>query len=355
MPTIAPTTTPRRDHRRGFTLIELLVVVAVIALLVGVLLPALSKARCVAQQIGGQSMHRQLGLGQLDHAVSNDDEFAGPNTSNARYRCLIVGQPGGVKWLRDELLGDDPSLGSTSAEMPTTTHDWISPILGTSMNFSPVRAERTAQIFNLLACPSAFAENDILYGSAPDIEQFERVLEEEGGFTQISYLSPASFHYYSENANVTIPVPGNVRDFFEGYPTPVRTPLNYRPKTSRVGNPSEKIMVADGCRYYTGDVLDFDINHDPSIYSSFLTPGPIFNDATAYRRDDVREGAYKFSIRHCGFRSMNVTFFDGHVESLTFEEAYRNPHPWYPRGSTFNGGNATPESIDFMDGDTRIQ
>lgn len=61
-----------RRAGRGFTLVELLVVVAVIALLVGVLLPALAGARDAGRAVACQSNIRQLALAQAAYAVDFD-------------------------------------------------------------------------------------------------------------------------------------------------------------------------------------------------------------------------------------------------------------------------------------------
>jgi prepilin-type N-terminal cleavage/methylation domain-containing protein len=79
-----------KTRRSGFTLIELLVVIAIIALLIGILLPALGKARRTAQQLKDSTQIRNIMQSMAVFASNHKDTYPLPSRIDKADNTVVA-------------------------------------------------------------------------------------------------------------------------------------------------------------------------------------------------------------------------------------------------------------------------
>ena len=301
----------KHGSKQGFTLIELLVVISIIALLVGILLPALGAARRSAQSAVCLGNMRSAGQALATYAANNRDWMPGPNTSGAK-------------------IVDGYTWGSNSNE-PTQNMDWISASMGDSLGLPGNVGERIVKIFNNdMYCPA----NDAYYtderdgttppGTTPEslrVNSYGAIL----GFQWMPYFATG----IDQNKLPQVVKPdGKAKNA-------VVHNASYRPRVDLVGAASNKVYAMDGTRYMEGNEITYNGYPWQDEGGNFMTSSPaIANGGDPYQYESNSNTPTDNSVRYAYRHNMalNAVFFDGHGANMKPDEA-TNLDLYFPSGS----------------------
>ena len=283
-------TVQSRKHAGAFTLVELLVVIGIIALLISILMPSLSKARKAAQEVQCESNLRQLGIGGFMYADANKGQLAydGPDgTAPGSYKTYIGPITGNT------ISGiDDMSLWFNAFPKYATGKSYYDMV---EADLAQPGTMPTAGSNNILVCPAS----TIYSSNASDF-----------------YTNDGNFHLNGYDPAH----PGNATSrFFSSYAfnSQLFNTTTFKSwKMSQLRPSSEVVFVMERITNQ-GEYTDPQVQKMANLYKT--TVGKNIN-ATGYTSNVAQpKTSWKrmsANHRHGGY----ILFADGHVGFLTFAQ-----------------------------------
>jgi len=358
-----PMRAPRARRCAGFTLVELLVVISIIALLIGLLLPTLAGAREAAHSIVCKANLQQLGQAQVFYYSENQGNLAGAPIHTAKTLLNAEGVEGSLDAAED--LQSDA----------TQPLDWAGPLAWQILapdNRPLKRSERFALQNGSKGLEDPLSRNSGSLGALMCPSNRLVSLPFDGtprpaGISNPEYPVQIAMSYNSARdlllAGPGVGRPRWAKESFWGGVGNFRTssgwaeqlPSNYIPNINTIGQPAQKIFLADGARFLRRDLTfpDHDVLPGGGAGGAFSDPGAwlhqdptsVITKAWPEGRNAAGDTMIRWSFRHGGAGQSgqgseagaqgNIVFYDGHVETWSFAKAKR-PEAWLPTNSRVN-------------------
>lgn len=306
----------------GFTLVELLVVIGIIAILVGVLLPALNKARAAAQEVQCASNLRQFGFGYQIYADANQGFLPedGPDGHDNKP-ADVIGRTSAIEAAYDSSGNyiptgvDDPSLWFNGIPPLVNNRSYYSLIADYLYNGIKSNLP-TAGVNSIWVCPTAGPPESLAGPGNPDD------------------ATPEMFDPSNTRTTVT-----NPSDFFGLYGTDPKNGYNVRAfpfyqcyafnsklftglvsgqnithvKLAQLRPGSDVVLMTEKITSYG----EYQKSSEPEVYSYYPSPtkGPtdLIGTGQGYESNIGQPKACntRFTTRHR--HGGNLLFADGHV------------------------------------------